>query len=49
VVHWLVIIGEPLYLCHMVLCRTIRSAIEHVNHLREPPKNQTGLNRFFKW
>jgi len=39
VVHWLVIIGEPLYLYQMVLCRTIRGAIEPLNHPREPLKN----------
>jgi len=49
VVHWLVIIGGPLevpystYFCQMVLCRTIRSAIEHLNHPREPLKNQTKV------
>jgi len=35
--------GTTLALYQMVLCRTIRGAIEHLNHPREPLKNQTGL------
>ncbi len=71
--YWLIIIGEPLlvlystislkvlYLCQMVLCRTIRGAILHCISLTEMVLNSTnsgslarkeplkGLNTFCIW